>query len=1185
MWSAGVLLFAITLVGTNKWVPFMDTKDHKVMIKCVESTDEKTVIKFEIPGMNVAKRTNKGGEEFDYLSIPDVGWIPNGIGKPELPCISVLVAIPSTKDVDIVVEDAQTKELSGYKVYPVQPPLPDMKGVPEPEFAIDRAFYSKDIIYPEKIAYVSEPMVWRDYRIVEVLVYPVRYNPATQTLHVTYKLTVKLLYSGYNSKNIPKLPPRPTRNFDKLYRKFIINYNFVRKSKGEFPQEGRYFIITADEFADAIKPLAKWKHKKGIQVTIRTVTEIGGGDSAHIHAAIQNAYDNWATRPEFVLLVGDTCYLQPGRREIDYGALIGTYYPVSDHCFSRLDGTDWFADVFIGRLPVKTIVQCNTVVQKLLNYERSPDLTNPDYYRKATTASIVDRLFFDTADAIARMLKRYGFIQADTLVDPPASRISDSLEAGRSFVVYRAHGDYFEWQNPGFDTTYAKNLNNPRPYPVVIAPTCRANNFGYDPQRCLGEAFFVQDKGAIGYFGATEISYSYWNDALGRGIFHAILEDTIYQFQVACNYGKVYMEQHYKSITDNGTQDEFHLFNILGDPELPIWTVPPESLRVTHPDSLPMDAKFTVCVKDTKNIPLADAKVCCMMDSTVYVVEMTNEMGEATFDISFDHPGTLWVTVTRHVYKRQHIPYEGFAIVVDTAGVPSTPVVYAPFDLAKIKYNSPTFEFSSQDPEGDDIRYEIQWDTTFTFSSPNSELTGLYTSGTRVSYTLTSVLESGKTYWWRVRAIDPNGSNYYSGWSEKRSFTIDTDLPEDCAWFMGTPEQFESCSLKDAIIEDTAVLIGYLTRTVLLSESFEGSFPPPGWKVEKPGVSANQWQQTSARANSGSYSAYVAYDGSNDVETWLVTPAIHFETVEGESLIIWMNNDYADYQRYNGLWIGGTNAIDQMVEVTQFHITAEDAWEQRVVDLTKYGEDSVFLAFKYKGENGDNWYLDDVEVFGYIRGSSDSGVLVTPEIVFSDFPDVAGDWDKIVWTKSSSADSIGIRVDTSHTGGWGIAIPDTFIMGVVSCTLNVHNRLVSGNPPVPCEKIKIIIKLYNGTSKAASDPALKNLLVTYTLESPTHIYEPTVSFKYFLAQNYPNPFSRSTIIRYGVARTGHVELKIYDISGRLIKTLINATQKPGVYITKWDGSDDRLKKVASGVYFCKFTADEFKNTRKIILIR
>ncbi|UCF04187.1 MAG: T9SS type A sorting domain-containing protein [bacterium] len=90
---------------------------------------------------------------------------------------------------------------------------------------------------------------------------------------------------------------------------------------------------------------------------------------------------------------------------------------------------------------------------------------------------------------------------------------------------------------------------------------------------------------------------------------------------------------------------------------------------------------------------------------------------------------------------------------------------------------------------------------------------------------------------------------------------------------------------------------------------------------------------------------------------------------------------------------------------------------------------------------------------------------------------------------------------------------------------------------------------------------------------------------YSLAQNYPNPFNPLTAIRYSVKNRDAVTLKIYDVTGRLVRTLVNEIKEPGAYTVAWDGYNDRGAGVASGIYFYRLAAGDFVQTRKMVLLR
>lgn len=91
--------------------------------------------------------------------------------------------------------------------------------------------------------------------------------------------------------------------------------------------------------------------------------------------------------------------------------------------------------------------------------------------------------------------------------------------------------------------------------------------------------------------------------------------------------------------------------------------------------------------------------------------------------------------------------------------------------------------------------------------------------------------------------------------------------------------------------------------------------------------------------------------------------------------------------------------------------------------------------------------------------------------------------------------------------------------------------------------------------------------------------------EYSLKQNYPNPFNPSTTIQFDIPTESKVTIKIYDILGSEIYTLVDEILKPGNYKEIWYGKDSLNYSVASGVYFVKIQAQDFMKVKKMLLLR
>lgn len=97
--------------------------------------------------------------------------------------------------------------------------------------------------------------------------------------------------------------------------------------------------------------------------------------------------------------------------------------------------------------------------------------------------------------------------------------------------------------------------------------------------------------------------------------------------------------------------------------------------------------------------------------------------------------------------------------------------------------------------------------------------------------------------------------------------------------------------------------------------------------------------------------------------------------------------------------------------------------------------------------------------------------------------------------------------------------------------------------------------------------------------------EETPKAHFSLDANFPNPFNPTTTIRYSLAKPVHVELRIFDVRGALVRTLVSGLQTAGEKTANWNGLSDTGQRVSSGVYFYQLKTSEFSSTRKMILLR
>ena len=89
-----------------------------------------------------------------------------------------------------------------------------------------------------------------------------------------------------------------------------------------------------------------------------------------------------------------------------------------------------------------------------------------------------------------------------------------------------------------------------------------------------------------------------------------------------------------------------------------------------------------------------------------------------------------------------------------------------------------------------------------------------------------------------------------------------------------------------------------------------------------------------------------------------------------------------------------------------------------------------------------------------------------------------------------------------------------------------------------------------------------------------------VPSQFVLEQNYPNPFNPSTKIQFSIVHRQLTIVKVYDVLGREVATLVNAVKEPGTYTVEFDASS-----LASGVYFYRLQAGTYVETRKLLLLK
>jgi len=91
--------------------------------------------------------------------------------------------------------------------------------------------------------------------------------------------------------------------------------------------------------------------------------------------------------------------------------------------------------------------------------------------------------------------------------------------------------------------------------------------------------------------------------------------------------------------------------------------------------------------------------------------------------------------------------------------------------------------------------------------------------------------------------------------------------------------------------------------------------------------------------------------------------------------------------------------------------------------------------------------------------------------------------------------------------------------------------------------------------------------------------------EYAIHQNYPNPFNPVTTLRYDLPEDAMVNITIYDMMGRVVKTMVNSQQNAGFKSVRWNATNDKGSPVSAGLYLYTIQAGEFRQTKKMVLLK
>ncbi|MCX6843897.1 MAG: C25 family cysteine peptidase, partial [candidate division WOR-3 bacterium] len=669
--TAMAVLLAVGLTFAN-WLS-VGGSAGSAKVTILDQTTRGTTFEVTVPGVEVTP-TVADGREFSMVNLPGEVMATLEQGKPQVPKVSVLLAIPNGAQVSCRVVARETKTLKVANVYPLQPPLLDNQQ-PGP-LVQDAGFYSQDVSYPATDLSPVGTGVWRDLATCNLQVYPVKVNPARGEVEVATRIRVRVDYSGGTY-------PRTAASFMfPLYAQYVDNFAQLGvKPQTDYTAGVRYLVIgdTAWQTNSYLNDsLLGWVKQRGYDV--RTIWK-----SAWTYAEVKDSINNEYLRVtphvlQFVLLVGEygeiPMYPYPNVGHSDYWYSDVEPYPAGDN----------FPELALARLSPTSGTELDNMVRKILKYQKDPPSTNNwlDKLTMIANSQEYPGKYSGCVRGIYFMPKPYwnpGTVDTVMGYYTGNATVTAAINDGRGLVAYRGHGDRKEWNMWGTQGSWYNSnveaLTNGELTPVVYNICCSSGDFAVDT--CLSEKWMRKyPGGAVASLAATEASYTDPNHGICSTLVRASCDTwritvpgvrdyvgPCFHLSEQMMYFDAYVAKYWPG---SPYPDNIYMYAMLGDPSMPVWAGGmPVAASVTKPDSIPTGPyNLNVAVRAAGQ-PVAGALVCAWKDTEVYVSDRTGASGQVTLAVNAATTGPMKLTVSeghaRHstpsVPHTPILPYEG----------------------------------------------------------------------------------------------------------------------------------------------------------------------------------------------------------------------------------------------------------------------------------------------------------------------------------------------------------------------------------------------------------------------------------------------------------------------------------------------------------------------------------------------
>lgn len=487
-------------------------------------------------------------------------------------------------------------------------------------------------IYPSTyVEYISTNLM-DGAKFLTFEVHPFKYNAGTGKLYLLPNINLQINLQTTSTRANANSDYRPLNNMREAIKDIVVNANEVdqlytptaTRSISTWGDPGyEYVIVTNEAMKNQYQRLADWKFQKGLKTKVVTVEEINNkypnisNVSLRIKEELRDYYNGNYRGLKYVLLGGDfsilpspLCYIRFFTNYVDTTP--------TDWFYSCFDTMDWdqngngvigelsdhvdiYPEIMVTRLPSSNSTEAQILVDRIIEYESDPNLTNWSN-RILMGGARLHRSWNGKSDAFHKGERIYSqYIQPywngtkkkfyDSGIDAPevtdgifsSTNLQNALQGGYPFVFFYTHGNEFQWRITdyyGYTYNDATDLVNPT-YTFINASACKTNAF--DQTTCLSKSFILNPDGNImGYWGSSRLGFSKWlKGKIGQtNSYHAEFYKQLFT-STEKHYGGIVAMAKIKHLGKCHTHMRAYrwlLFamNALGDPELPIYTQTPQ---------------------------------------------------------------------------------------------------------------------------------------------------------------------------------------------------------------------------------------------------------------------------------------------------------------------------------------------------------------------------------------------------------------------------------------------------------------------------------------------------------------------------------------------------------------------------------------------------------------------------------